>query len=623
MKSVRRRLGPAACQFAVTLLVGWLLFAILGARDHLIPIWPLTALQLALLLGIQPDTRVRYSQLAGVVLGKLLAFELVGIPFSLAAPLSIIQAAEVAAVGAALSSRIRRFEDLRRVGNVVRFFIVVLMGSSATAVISSIPIAILIKGSAVQTWKIVMPSDALGFMILFPPALYVLSGELFHRRLSGSAWTQRAASLVVFVAVAVGIFDEKSMPFLFLAFPPLLFVSFAMEVEGAVFAIPLLAVIARVATASGSGPIWLNPSLPMAHRIFALQLFLGTASLKALAVGAVLAERRSADRSANQARMIYETLLENADDMIILSSLDSSWRFVSPAVKRITGWTPEEYLAQGPLDVVYPDDRDLARTILGSIAGGKPHHTFRFRAMCKGGGYAWVESSLRGIHLPGEIGTSGYVATVRDISRLKLAEESWIEERADLARRNRDLAEQALRDELTGIPNRRAFNRVLDLELTRMSRMEQSAALLMIDLDQFKKFNDRYGHPAGDECLRAVAEQLLRCASRPSDFVARLGGEEFAALLPSTDGPGALVVAENMRRAIEEGGIAHVDGIGGRVTVSVGIAIWLPHEAGDGPHLIQCADRALYQSKKLGRNRVTTYQDSMPALAPENAASLV
>ncbi len=294
------------------------------------------------------------------------------------------------------------------------------------------------------------------------------------------------------------------MPFLFLAFPPLLIVSFAMEVEAAVFALPLLAVTACLASASQSGPIWLNPTLSMANRIFVLQVFLGAAALKGLAVGALLDERRHAHRSANQARMIYETLLENADDMIILSSLDGAWRFVSPAVKKITGWTPREYLAQGPLDVVHPEDRELAQAILSSLADGKSHLTFRFRAPCRGGGYSWVESSLRGIRLPGEMGLTGYVATLRDISRLKLAEESWVAERADLAQKNRDLAEQALRDELTGIPNRRAFNSVLDIELARLERSEQPIALLMIDMIGLRSSTTGMGTLQGT----IVSEQL-------------------------------------------------------------------------------------------------------------------
>lgn len=617
MTAFRRWMGPPTLQFGVTLLTSWLLFTFLGARHHLIYIWPLTALQLALLINDPARGAVRYSQLAGAFGGKFLALALLGIPFSLSAPLAIIQAAEVGLAGIALSSRIRCFEDLRQVGNVIRLFAVSLVVPAVSAAAAALPIAHLTGSSALQAWKIVMPSDALGLTILVPPAMYLLSGEFLKRRLSRSEWTWRSLSMLIFAVAAIAIFAQTSLPFLFLVFPPLLMVSFAMEVEGAVFAVPLLVLTASIATASGYGPIWVDSTLNLASRIFILQVFLGAASLKALAVGAVLDERRRAGQSADQARRIYETLLENADDMIILSSLDGCWRFVSPAVKKITGWMPEEYLAQGAFDVIYPEDRELARIILSSIERGKSHHVFRFRALCKGGGYTWVESSLRGIRLPGETGMMGYVATVRDISRLRLIEESWVAERAELAQKNRDLADAALRDELTGIPNRRAFNRVLEVEMARLRRSEQPIALLMIDLDQFKKFNDRYGHPAGDDCLRTVAECLLTCASRPSDFVARLGGEEFAALLPSTDEPGAWIVAESMRRAIEQSGIEHADLPGGRVTASVGIAIWQAGETGDASQLLRSADQALYESKRLGRNRCTVAQESMAALAQD------
>ena len=144
--------------------------------------------------------------------------------------------------------------------------------------------------------------------------------------------------------------------------------------------------------------------------------------------------------------------------MIILSNLDGSRRFASPAIEAVTGWTAEEYLALGHLGGIHPEDRDLARTVMGSLSGGKTHNSFRYRALCKDGSFRWVEAFVHGYTESEAGGIVGYVATVRDISAQLDAEESWSAEKVALARQNQDLSNLAMKDELTGISNRRAFN---------------------------------------------------------------------------------------------------------------------------------------------------------------------
>lgn len=172
-----------------------------------------------------------------------------------------------------------------------------------------------------------------------------------------------------------------------------------------------------------------------------------------------------------------------------------------------------------------------------------------------------------------------------------------------------DLSLAARTDGLTGLANRRHFDAVLEQEWRRAAREGTPLSLLMLDLDCFKAFNDRYGHPAGDACLRAVAEALRVAARRPGDLAARYGGEELAMVLPCTDRAGALHLAECARAAIEALGLMHAGNAAGVVTISVGCATLAvtPALCASGSKALLCeADRALYEAKRGGRNRVAS-----------------
>jgi diguanylate cyclase (GGDEF)-like protein len=173
---------------------------------------------------------------------------------------------------------------------------------------------------------------------------------------------------------------------------------------------------------------------------------------------------------------------------------------------------------------------------------------------------------------------------------------------------NRSLQVLSMLDGLTGIPNRRHFNETLDREVRRARRTMQETgepeqvAVIMVDIDYFKQFNDTYGHTVGDEALRAVSAALKRCMRRPGDMVARFGGEEFACILPDTDIEGARKVAEQMRRRVEWLDIAHESSQVSKIlTASIGVS------AGSvmtDAELVRLADEALYDAKHQGRNRV-------------------
>ncbi len=175
---------------------------------------------------------------------------------------------------------------------------------------------------------------------------------------------------------------------------------------------------------------------------------------------------------------------------------------------------------------------------------------------------------------------------------------------------NRALHEMAMQDALTGLPNRRHFDAALAQEFKRAARDNLELSLIMIDLDFFKGFNDLYGHPAGDACLRKVAEAIAGVPQRPADLVARYGGEEMVVLLPHTDSAGAATVAGLLRDAVRDLQIPHAASPAHLVTVSCGVASFMPERDPQVPvMLVERADRALYQAKLAGRNRVVCHDD--------------
>lgn len=169
-------------------------------------------------------------------------------------------------------------------------------------------------------------------------------------------------------------------------------------------------------------------------------------------------------------------------------------------------------------------------------------------------------------------------------------------------------------DALTGLLNRRGFNEQLTAELRRSRRSENPVTLVVADLDRFKQINDRFGHPAGDEVLRRVSA-LLEEAKRTSDTIARIGGEEFALILPYTDRPGAVVMAERIRRDVQA---AFADD-GLELTISLGLATFR-EDADTQDLLMRAADSALYTAKELGRDRVAVPPESRVSTAVVEAA---
>ncbi len=219
---------------------------------------------------------------------------------------------------------------------------------------------------------------------------------------------------------------------------------------------------------------------------------------------------------------------------------------------------------------------------------------------------AWrMEAWLSAVVVAGLLGLTSLIGwfLILDIRRRTQAEDQLRGTQQQLLSSNRQLELLAMKDSLTGLANRRCFDESLAMEARRAQRDGSTLALLMIDIDYFKLFNDSFGHVAGDACLQTVGRVLQDCVRRPSDLLARYGGEEMGVIMPDTDTDGAAVVAQLILDRLKQQNIAHGASPFGRLSVSIGIAMAAGAQLDDLPGLIEAADQALYNAKAQGRNQ--------------------
>jgi two-component system chemotaxis family response regulator WspR len=175
----------------------------------------------------------------------------------------------------------------------------------------------------------------------------------------------------------------------------------------------------------------------------------------------------------------------------------------------------------------------------------------------------------------------------------------------ELANSNRELKRLSSMDGLTGVANRRQFDNTLTNEWQRAIRSDMPLSLLFADIDFFKRYNDHYGHQAGDDCLKKVATALTTTVHRPADLVSRYGGEEFVMILPDTTSEGALAVAQKVLHSVRSLSIPHENSdAADHITLSIGVATLCPQEGSNPEELIEAADQALYRAKERGRNQI-------------------
>ncbi len=302
----------------------------------------------------------------------------------------------------------------------------------------------------------------------------------------------------------------------------------------------------------------------------------------------------------------------------------------APAAQSVM-WSEEIYRIHGvdprrcsldlrsALAAYHAEDRALVReAVSAALADGRPYE-FTARLHRPNGSERHVLS--RGLPQTDEHGrVTALFGVVMDITEQKRSEAALREAHAGveaanqaLEAANRALEAMAMQDALTGLANRRSFDRALDIAFSRAARDSTALALVLLDVDHFKQFNDIYGHQAGDVCLQAIAGIIPGLLAGPSDTGARYGGEEIAVLLPGSSEGAALALAHRIAEAVRALAIPHGGSAHGVVTISAGVQAFVPVRSAIGPaaELVAQADVALYAAKRAGRDRVFTYADSL------------
>ncbi|MFO1082281.1 MAG: diguanylate cyclase [Reyranellaceae bacterium] len=307
-----------------------------------------------------------------------------------------------------------------------------------------------------------------------------------------------------------------------------------------------------------------------------------------------LAERHRLDTALANREADFRLLAEESSDMVMRVDFDERIRYVSPSCERTVGWTAGQLLGTPALAGVNPEDLPRVRETVEAVKRGELDETrmvYRTRHRVKG--EIWLETALHATREAKAGAIDGVVAISRDVTAQKDVEQK--------------LATLAAQDGLTGLANRRRFDEKLREEWLRARRDGTALSLLLIDVDHFKRYNDEYGHQAGDDCLRTVGGLIAAQAQRPADLAARYGGEEFALLLPGSDSAGCAQIGERIREALHGLGLPHPQNPPSRrVTVSLGGATDHPTAPGtaDAAGLVATADNALYAAKRGGRDRL-------------------
>lgn len=315
----------------------------------------------------------------------------------------------------------------------------------------------------------------------------------------------------------------------------------------------------------------------------------------------------------------YRSVITTMTEGVVLQLADGRITACNASAERIIGLTPDQMMGLTSIDLDWRTIREDGEPFPGeqhpamiTLRTGEARSNVVMGIHKSDQTLTWISINSQPLFHLNQSQPYGVVTTFADITERKEAEEIL---------RNRAEQERlmAMTDGLTQVANRRCFDERLQSEWHRLMEGKQQLSLIMLDVDYFKRYNDCYGHQAGDICLVKVASSAAQAVKRSSDLFARYGGEEFAAILPNTDAAGAIAVAESIREAIRDLAIPHEQSeVSAILTVSMGIASIVPCCGKSPDELIAAADRALYDAKRQGRDRYACgpYQLTVPDVNP-------
>jgi diguanylate cyclase (GGDEF)-like protein/PAS domain S-box-containing protein len=583
---------------------GWLNASSWGSGSVGI-LWPTTGFLLGVILCLPRSQWPKYIAAGFVVDLMVNSFAPVSErTFAFAIYLAGCNVVEVTVAAWLLHGAISAKPDLTRPRQMVRLL---AYGVILAPAIASLLATACLEGPISKSFASWFTGDALGIAIMTP--LYL---SLRRRSpLSGRSWFEVAGLFALLCGLSVLIFWQTSVPILFVIFPALLLLEVRLGLAGSTVGLLAVSIIGGFFTAQGHGPIGLMRSATLSQRTLMLQFFIAVCMMVLYLVEVVIAERNRFELNLIASEGRFRLLAEGSYDIIVLNSLDGERQYVSPAVRKLLGWAPEEFLPLGFDEFIHPSDLAGVEQLYKDCRSGRPINTRIYRCKKKDGTYLWMEANLT-LHRDPETGApAGFINVVRDISSRKAAE--------DELSKALDAAENlASMDALTGVANRRSFDEFIEAEWRRGIRTRSHLSLLLVDVDHFKLYNDRYGHVSGDNCLKEIAETIGTIAHRSTDLLARYGGEEFVVVLPDTDSVGAQQIAEHIRSAVEVRQVVHEGTPHRVVTISIGCATQVPQREMPCTRLIESADDALYLAKSAGRNcvKIASLDPSGVLIAP-------
>jgi diguanylate cyclase (GGDEF)-like protein/PAS domain S-box-containing protein len=499
-------------------------------------------------------------------------------------PLALINVLE-SVVGALL---LRRLAPRRSVLESQRWLLVFVLATgvvapAVSAILATITLMIATDQLPLKSLVNWYSGHALGTLTFMPIFMLVLRGDAL-RLIRQTTWVKlsQATVLLAFTsAISVVSFAQYGLPLLFLPLLPMVLATFRGGPLSTAASIVMLAVIGGAFTLLGYGPI-AQIDAPIGARMQFLQLYIACAMLMVLPARAELQHRANLFRKLRESEARYRVLTEHSTDIVINVDRQAILRFASASIRQISGSAPDQLIGRQVTTMLRGPDAGRVRGILDQIiAEPDQPHIHEFRAISRNGDMRWLETHSHAVmDDAGQV--TGVVSAIRDVSKRKAHEER--------------LAHAALTDPLTGLANRRG----LDAELTARLASGVGGCLALFDLDHFKRVNDTFGHATGDEVLRRFAA-LARASVRDQDLVARLGGEEFAVVLPDISMNQATFVCDRLRRAIGDAGMRVNDQLIA-LTVSGGVATFGRDQTADA--VLRAADAALYRAKHAGRDQV-------------------
>jgi diguanylate cyclase (GGDEF)-like protein/PAS domain S-box-containing protein len=320
-----------------------------------------------------------------------------------------------------------------------------------------------------------------------------------------------------------------------------------------------------------------------------------------------ITQSKAAEEAIRESEELYHSILNASPDDITITDLRGSILVISPAARKMFGYEPEydQFYGSQIIDYIVPEDRERAKLNIISMCQGKPTGPNEYHGVRKNGTIFDIEVKS-GVIQGANRQPTKMVFIIRDITERKQAEQQiqQLVEQLEIEKKTAEF--NAITDSLTELANRRYFDEALNTQFHRLKRSLSSMSLIMLDVDHFKKYNDCYGHVAGDECLRQIGATLKTVVGRATDIVARYGGEEFVVILTETGQNGAVTLAERIRKAVEALAIPHSGSdISEYITVSLGVTTVYPAtRLASAEKVVGLADDALYSTKKAGRNRI-------------------